>query len=166
MLLYIKGRVVNLKHKPFKKMDLRRIPEQFRAIYRRNFNVIKTSIKRGRIVDTYHFVLEDVNIESREILSFVTKIFSEQTRPIKINVSFGLILRNHRTDMLRFFHPSNNNRLFERPIYIEIVDDDAVKRFADKITIEKIDDFTVVNRPSSEWTLERIVCIEFVVTKL
>lgn len=147
-------------------MELRRIPSHLKDIYRANFNVIKTSIKRGRISDIYHFMFDGDEIHAAETESFIKNIVDEQTRTFKVNVSFGLILRNRLDDVLRFFHPSNNNRLFDRPVLVEVDDPEAVKTLANKISLEKIDDFAIVNRPSSNWTLERIVCIEFVVTKL
>ena len=49
---------------------------------------------------------------------------------------------------------------------IDSNDTTSPKDLADMLNPETIDDFAVVSRPSSEWLLEQIVCIEFVVTKL
>ena len=136
------------------------------AVIKKHWNVIKTSTKRGRIVDRYHFYLNDGNRVSSNILSFVEQIFTEQNKPFKVNVAFGMILKNFKTDVLRFFHPSNNNRIFERPMLIDSNNTTSPKDLADMLNPETIADFAVVSRPSSEWLLEQIVCIEFVVTKL
>ena len=58
------------------------------AVIEKHWNVIKTSTKRGRIVDRYHFYLNDGNRVSNNILSFVEKVFAEQNKPFKVNVAF------------------------------------------------------------------------------
>ena len=137
---------------------LQRVPTVYREIYRQHWNTIKTSVKRGAIRDVYHFPIIDYTSPS-DYLNTV-RVASGS----KLNVSFGFIIRNRLTDELRFFHPSNNTLLFDTPMLIANEAD-----FTDLLDrVERQDVFTYAReqRPSTSWTVERIVCMRIDVYRL
>ena len=92
---------------------LQQIPEEYKQIYERNWNMIKPSIKQWVLKDVYHYPLFLKN--NSEIKSRMQEIMGKYTSKIKFNVAFGFVLRSRSTDELRFFHPSNNTMLFDTP---------------------------------------------------
>ena len=92
---------------------LQQVPEEHKEIYIRNWNTIKPSVRQGLIKDVYHSPL--FSNSNDEIKSRFQETVVKYTTKIKINVAFGFVLRNRRTDELRFFHPSNKTMLFDTP---------------------------------------------------
>ena len=133
---------------------LSRVPAEYREIYRQHWNTIKTSVRRGILRDVYHFPISGYTGPS-EYLNSIRAVSGR----FKINVSFGFILRNRNTDELKFFHPSNNTCLFERPMLIANEVDFA--NLLDRIERQDAFDYAREQRPSTIWTVERIVCIRF-----
>ena len=137
------------------------VPAVYQEIYRRHWNTIKTSVKKGAIRDVYHFPL--VNYSQQEIISHLTTIRAA-TRRFKINVTFGFILKDKATEELRFFHPSNNTLLFETPMLITNGNDftDLLERVERQDVLE----YARHQRPSTKWTVEQIICVRFDVYRL
>ena len=51
-------------------------------------------------------------------------IFEDQTTAVKLNLSFGFILRNNETEQFQYHHSSiNNNRVFDSPFLIRNAQD-------------------------------------------
>ena len=85
-------------------------------------------------------------------------------RRFKINAAFGFILENRSTGGLKFFHPSNNNKIFETPRLVEN-DEDFEKLSMD---LERVDAFEYarLQRPDTHWVVKKVICVRFDVTKM
>ena len=142
--------------------EINQLPAQLRDIYRNNWNIIKHRVKKGLIKDVYHYTLLTEN--NSEIVLNLQNTLSKYKDDIKINACFGFILRERLTNELKFFHPSNNTMMFDIPRIIQ-TPLDYNKLVAD---IEKEDAFEYArnNRPSTKWTVERIICVRFDIYKL
>ena len=138
---------------------LSRVPAVYRDIYRQHWNTIKTSVKRGAIRDVYHFPIADYTNPSE----YLNTIRAASGR-FKINVSFGFIIRSLTTDELRFYHPSNNTSLFDRPRLI--ANDVDYTNLLERVELQDAFDYARQQKPSSEWVVERIVCARFDVYRL
>ena len=79
--------------------------------------------------------------------------------PEEINVAFGFILKDRTTDELKFFHPSNNTMLFTLPRLLETPSD--YRQFVEDIEQQDAFEYARLHRPSTKWTVERIVCVRF-----
>ena len=99
-----------------------------------------------------------------EIISKAQQMVANYNGRMKVNVAFGFILKNRSTDELKFFHPSNNTMLFTTPKLLETVTD--FKNFLDDIERQDAFEYARVQRPSTNWTVERIVCVRFDVYKM
>ena len=139
---------------------LRQVPDEYTQIYKRHWKTIKPSVKRGRIRDVYHYPL--VSTDDSEIVTKLRETLANYTRKIKINVAFGFILQKRDTSdtsELKFFHPSNNTMLFETPKLIQ--NDDDRRKLEDDVEQQDAFEYARHQRPSTKWTVDRIICIRF-----
>ena len=137
---------------------MQNIDEAYRDIYRKHWKTINSQ-KIGVLKDIINFPV--YNLDDNELMKVLDTI-KEKYRRIKVNISLGFILRNREDDELKFFHPSNNNMLFQLPLKI----DNDFKNLKDELL--NTDWFEVVRqqRPSTKWIVEKIICIRFDVYKL
>ena len=146
------------------KESLKKVQDHLRPLYRKHWHTIQKSFKRGVIKDVHHYPLFSGN--DQEITTKLNETLGKYSGNIKINVAFGFALRKGfgYKDELRFFHPSNNTMLFKTPRLIENVDD----RKKLEEDIEQVDGFAYAQsqRPSTEWTVEALMCVRFDVFKL
>ena len=146
------------------KQSLKKVEEHLRPLYRKHWHTIQKSSKRGIIKDVHHYPL--LSGKDQEIATKLNNTLLEYTGKIKINVAFGFVLRKGFgvKDELRFFHPSNNTMLFPTPRVIA----NAADRQKLEKDIEQSDGFTYAQsqRPSTEWTVESLMCVRFDVFKM
>ena len=137
---------------------MQNIDEAYRDIYRKHWKTINSQ-KIGVLKDIINFPV--YNLDDNELIKVLDTI-KEKYRRIKVNISLGFILRNREDDELKFFHPSNNNMLFQLPLKI----DNDFKNLKDELL--NTDWFEVVRqqRPSTKWIVKKIICIRFDVYKL
>ena len=142
---------------------LQQVPDEYKQIYQRNWNTIKPSVKHGRLKDVAHYPLLSTDTDS-EIKSRLQETISKYTSKIKINVAFGFVLRNRSTDELRFFHPSNNTMLFDTPRLLANAVD--YRKLEGDIEQQDAFEYARLQRPSTIWLVEKIICIRFDIFKL
>ena len=142
--------------------SLRRVPKSYRKVYQENWRIIKESTKLGRIRDMIHFPLFDDS--DGEIITKAQKMITNYKGKIKVNVAFGFILKNRSTSELKFFHPSNNTMLFTTPRLLNSAAD--FKEFLEEIERQDAFEYARLQRPSTNWTVERIICVRFDIYKM
>ena len=137
---------------------MQNIDEAYRDIYRKHWKTINSQ-KIGVLKDIINVPVN--NLDDNELIKVLDTI-KEKFRRIKVNILLGFILRNREDDELKFFHQSNNNMLFQLPLKI----DNDFKNLKDELL--NTDWFEVVRlqRPSTKWIVEKIICIRFDVYKL
>ena len=93
-------------------------------------------------------------------------LFDQQTTAFKVNVSFGFVLREKENDRLRYYHSSNNccGRYLEEPALITNRDD--FDRFLARIQESDILQWTVAQRPNSDWVCELVTNATFILNKI
>ena len=133
------------------------IPGEYQDIYKGIWNMIKTSIKQGRLKDVYHFSI--LTNDNSEILRKAEEVVAKYNEKFKVNVAFGFILKDKTTDELKFFHPSNNTMLFTLPRLLETLSD--YRQFVEDIEQQDAFEYARLHRPSTKWTMESIVCVRF-----
>ncbi len=140
---------------------LQQIPDKYRQLYQRHWNTIKTSVKQGRLKDVYHFPL--VTTTNQEIVDKVQEVMANYDK-VKTNIAFGFILQHRTTAELKFFHPSNNNMLFEAPRLLNSPTD--YQKLIDDIEQKDAFEYARSQRPSTKWTVERIICVRIDIFKI
>ena len=144
-------------------MDLQNVPEEYKEIYTRNYNTIQTRVYRGRIKYVYHFLnAENYNPSSLE--EYLAVIRVEHENGCKLNAAFGFILKNLDTQELKFFHPSNNNTIFELPK--RVIDNQDYEDVAKDLEKQDVVEYANTQRPGTKWRVVKIVCMRFDVYKL
>ena len=144
-------------------MDTQSVDPQYIELYRRHWSTIHNSVKRGVFKDVYHYVIYDFH--SERINGFLTTIRDDMgNRRFKINAAFGFILENRSTEELKFFHPSNNNKIFETPRLVG-KDEDFEKL---SMNLERADafEYASLQRPDTHWVVKKVICVRFDVTKM
>ena len=141
---------------------LEQIPIELRQLYKRHWNTIKKSFKRGVIKDVHHYPLLEGSNE--EILAKLTEALANYTGNVKINVAFGFALRKRGTGELRFFHPSNNTMLFDTPRIIANTNDQ--RKLENDMEQDDGFEYARLQRPSTSWTVEPLMCVRFDIFKL
>ena len=141
---------------------LEQIPIELRQLYKRHWNTIKKNFKLGVIKDVHHYPLLEGSNE--EILTKLTETLANYTGKVKLNIAFGFALRKRGTGELRFFHPSNNTMLFNTPRIITNANDQ--RNLENDIEQEDGIQYARLQRPSTAWTVETLMCVRFDVFKL
>ena len=83
---------------------------------------------------------------------------------IKVNVAFGFVLYDRVTGSLKFFRPSNNTMLFDIPRLLANLND--FQNLVNDIEHQDAVEYARSLRPTTKWTVERIICVRFDVFKL
>ena len=144
-------------------MDTQNIEPQYIELYKRHWSTIKNSVKRGVFKDVYHFVIYDYTM--MQIKEFLDEVKRDMdNKRFKINAAFGFILQNRSTDELKFFHPSNNNKIWEIPQLIENTED--FTKLRDDLERDDAFEYARLQRPDTSWKVAKIICMRFDVIKL
>ena len=128
----------------------------------KHYLTIKKSVKKGLLKDVYHYPLF-LNSNNEIKLRLQETLLNYNNR-IKINLAYGFALRNRITDELRFFHPSNNNMLFNAPMMIDNEDDHS--KLLEDTEREDALEYARLQRPSTNWIVETLVCVRFEIFKV
>lgn len=140
--------------------SLAEIPSEFKEIYKQHWHTI-TGTRSGMIKDVYHFPLiteTDIEIESK-----IRRILLRYRRSVKLNVSFGFILMEVDQGQMKFFHPSNNNKVFENPKRISGETD--IKALLEDVEYKDALEYAIRQRPSTKWRPVRIICLRLDIFK-
>lgn len=138
--------------------DFPDVSEEYRSLYRKHYNAIKTRVTKGRIKYVYHFLI-DKTYDRALVDGFLSKIQSNHKNGCKLNAAFGLILRNIGTDELRFFHSSLNTMVFDLPRIIKDTGD--YRKLLEDLEKEDVLNYASLQRPSTAWVIAKIVSIRF-----
>ena len=144
-------------------MDLQNVLEEYKEIYTRHYNTIQTRVSRGRIKYVYHFLMTE-NYNPSLLDEYLSVIRSDHENGCKLNAAFGFILKNIDTQELKFFHPSNNNTIFELPK--RVLDERDYEKLREDLERRDVVEYANTQRPGSKWRVAKIVCMRFDVYKL
>ena len=141
------------------------VEDEYKPIYRKHYQTIRTRVNRGRLRTMYHFLVtgDYTREKAKEYFSSI-QLELNGKNSYKINAAFGFILRNHRTQELKFFHPSNNSMLYELPVTVKKRED--ILKILDDLESEDARAYAMAHRPSTEWRMEKIVCLRVDVYKM
>ena len=137
---------------------IRRLPLEFRQIYRTNYNSIRTRVSRGHIKNVYHFMITG-DLNNKKIKNFLGEVTDDQIGGFKLNVALGYILRHIESGELRFFHTSYNSMLLDTPALID--ENQDISEVLEKLNIEYFNEHVYSQRPSTKWLVSKIICLRF-----
>jgi hypothetical protein len=93
--------------------DTKVLPDdpETRDLHRQHWQSIRTEeASSNRIQEWYNFTLHEMTAST--FPEMVRYLYRQQTTAFKINLSFGFILRNIETGVLRYYLPSQKNARF------------------------------------------------------
>ena len=126
--------------------------DALRALYKRHWNKIKDSCRKGKLRDTYNFRL--LSLDSEYITKKLVDLFEQQTHAFKINASYGFVLRNNETGDLKYHYASSNTRVLTAPFLIhnrlELMT--FLKEFLAQDPLE----YARLQRPNSKWVVQLV----------
>ena len=144
-------------------MDLQNVPEEYKEIYSRHYDTIRTRVFRGRIKYVYHFLMTE-NYSLSLLDEYLSVIRSDRENGYKLNAAFGFILKNVDTQELKFFPPSNNNTIFELPK--RVLDEQDYENLREDLERRDVVEYANTQRSGTKWRVVKIVCMRFDVYKL
>ncbi len=100
-----------------------------------------------------------MTVTNQEIIDKLQLAMVNYNEKVKMNIAFGFILKHRTTVELKFFHPSNNTMLFEVPRVLGSPND--YHKLIDDIEHQDAVEYARSQRPSTKWTVERIICVRF-----
>ncbi|XP_013416348.1 zinc finger protein 729 [Lingula anatina] len=139
--------------------------------FKEHWNCIRTRFLRGntkslrgkRLQDWYNFRL--TAFQPNDLRDHLVPILEEKRSVIKINVSFGFILRNNKTGALRYQHTSSNSHcLLKMPAKIQYRED--IDEIFGDVSLQDVLGCAQQDQPSGEWVVEMVTNVVFHVAKL
>ena len=135
--------------------------DSFEECYRANQHQIVDRSRKGRILNLYHFELKgDLNL----VVKSLRDVIGGNSKPFKLNLGFGYILKSVAQDKFKFFHPSNNNTFLAAPKLIQT--DQDVEDLIDLCGSDDILEFVYKSTLASSWVVNSIVCLTIRVYKM
>ena len=144
-------------------MDLENVQEEYKEIYTRHYGTIQTRVYRGGIKYVYHFLITE-NYNPSLLEEYLAVIRAEHINGCKLNAAFGFILKHLDTQELKFFHPSNNNTIFEEPK--RLLDNQDYEDLTKDLEKQDVVEYANTQRPGTKWRVVKIVCMRFDTYKL
>ena len=97
----------------------------------------------------YNFPLND-DFSLQDLMNHIETVYNDQNQAMRMNLSFGLILRNTRTGEYRYFVPYYNENIFKTPLRISNRND--LNNVRDELGRMNIIDYMLKQRENTEWT--------------
>jgi hypothetical protein len=102
----------------------------------------------GPITSIYNFPLTHT-FDVDTLMQQVNEIYHTENKSFKINLTFGLILRNRETKEYRYFKPYKNDEVFSRPLYVTNRED--VKKLEQRLKELDVNSYVLNQRPNSKY---------------
>ena len=135
--------------------------DEVTQVMRQFFSSIRTFSKRSFVQSVFNFFLKD---DFRNIIPEIEeKIMHNQFTRFKINYSLGFILKNIKTNQIRYYHSSYNNALILKTALL-ISNQKELLEFLNSISAELFPNH--VSRPDTSWRVVDITNITFFVNHL
>lgn len=120
-----------------------------------NWRQIRTRQRGGRFVMVYTQRLE----EGSDVGAMIRGIFRQQTTAFKLNLAFGLILRNGDNGEVRYYYPSRNGFVFQQPLVVANGDD--LQRVLLRVGEKDWQEYARQQKPNSKWQVALLTNVSF-----
>ena len=94
------------------------INTKLKAVYEQYRLTIDSGHDQGKVRAIYNFPVNDFNGHSEDLFHHLSDIFSREEMSFRINLAFGVILRNVETGEYRYYAPYYNSTLLDNPVKI------------------------------------------------
>ena len=133
--------------------------DEVRQEYEINRPFILAPTRQTRDNAVYNFPTNDLQDGFGEMRNHLNEIYENEVNAFKLNLSFGLILKNSATQKLRYFVPHSNETLFNTSQAISSRRDLA--RVMQRIENIDVQDHLQNSKENSEWKVQMITNINY-----
>ena len=130
--------------------------------YDANRRFILAPSRHSRDNSVYNFPTNDLSGGFQEIENQLENVFNSQVNAFRINLSFGLLLRNSASNQVRYFIPHTNETLFYTSEVVTSRRD--LERVVERIQSIDIQDHIQNLKENSEWKAQMITNVNYNVT--
>ena len=124
------------------------VDEALRAVYNTHRSLILDDHGFGGMTSIYNFpITNEFSVDT--LMGHIREIYRRENQVFRINMIFGLILRNRETGEYRYFKPYRNEEVFSDAIQIANAAD--LKKFRVRVAYLNFHDYAIRQRPNSKW---------------
>jgi hypothetical protein len=138
------------------------IDEDLKRVYDTHKSLILDTHVFGEITSIYNFPINN-EFDTETLLRQAREIYDRENQVIKLNMMFGVILKNRETDEYRFFKPYRNSEVFTDSL--QIADATDLGSFHGKVSALNFNDYILRQRPNSKWIPVLVTQVKYWVNK-
>ena len=124
------------------------VDHELKRTYETHTSVILDTHLESQMQSIFNFPVDNA-LSIDQLMNQVNEIYDRQNRAFKLNLIFGLILKNTETDAFRYFKPYTNEYVFEKPIYVSKRKD--LKKIRSRFQQLNITTYMLRQRPDTKW---------------
>ena len=127
-----------------------------------HWSSIRSHVARGPVQTRYNFRLRSMDTRALDL----RRIFQEQTTAVKVNLSYGFILRHTVSGRYKYYHSSCNccGRYLDEPSLV--TDVDTFEAFLERIHEQDILQWAIAQRPNSDWVCSSVTNVSCFVNRI
>ena len=127
-----------------------------------HWSSIRSHVARGPVQTRYNFRLSSMDTRALDL----RRIFQEQTTAVKVNLSYGFILKHTTSGLFKYYHSSCNccGRYLDEPSLV--TDVETFEAFLERIHEQDILQWAIAQRPNSDWICVSVTNVTFFVNKI
>jgi hypothetical protein len=138
------------------------IDEELKNVYDTHKSLILDTHVFGEITSIYNFPITN-EFDTDTLLRQAREIYDRENQVIKLNMMFGIILKNRETNEYRFFKPYKNTEVFTNSL--QIADATDLGSFSGKVSALNFNDYILAQRPNSKWIPVLVTQVRYWVNK-
>ena len=142
--------------------DAGNVNNELHDVFRANRRHILAHHRLAGISSTYNFPTSNLSGGINELTRHLRVIYEQENESFKINLSFGVVLRQVETGAYRYFVPYDNNTVFPSPISISSHRD--LNRMIEKLRGIDLDNYYTLNRPNTKWVAVMVTNVNYFVS--
>ena len=140
------------------------IDEEIRTQYNANKRFILAPHSFGSVENTYNFPTNDLEGGVEEIIQNLQTLYEQENESFKLNITFGLMLKNITTKEHRYFVPHHNRLVFENETE-QISNLKDLERVKEKLRVFDLETYFKTTRTDTKSKLAFVTNIVYYATK-
>jgi hypothetical protein len=135
-----------------------KIDNDFKETYLMHMKIILQNHEIKPITSVYNFPTDNT-ITINKMMEHISYIYREENRAFKMNISFGIILRNIETGKYRYYKPYTNDSVLAEPILVSKTPD--LNHIRQNLEEMDILSFLLRQRPSTKFEVSLLSNIQY-----
>ena len=136
---------------------------RLKQVYEANEPLILENHEETSVISSYNVPLNN-DFTIPQLMEHAQRIYDRQGNAFRLNLEFGLILRQTETGEYRYFRPYSNESLFQRPVYVSRRRD--LNRLKLRLQSFNVTDYILRQRPDTKWKPYLVTNVRFVLCNI